>query len=191
MLAPGESHHPDDIVILNVDIDDCPIAELPLTEIYDADASRLKDDYLVTLRNYVTQQLEDTTWLEDQSVSPLFDAGFATYHRRPNGDILSLRKPALSRLINQTLRNRVDANEPISVTILIRFMIPESELPTRDNRTPTVPSMIGGRVDGASGTGSVVDLSDTRSAIPLRTSPGVSEAVLSKFTFAGVSVWTS
>jgi hypothetical protein len=70
MLAPGESHHPDDIVILNVDIDDCPIAELPLTEIYDADASRLKDDYLVTLRNYVTQQLEDTTWLEDQSVSP-------------------------------------------------------------------------------------------------------------------------
>ena len=72
MSAPRESHHPDDSVILTVDIDDCPIVELALTEIYDIDASHLKDDYLATLRNYVTQQLEDTTWLENQSVSPPF-----------------------------------------------------------------------------------------------------------------------
>ncbi|KAI2512050.1 hypothetical protein MHU86_2338 [Fragilaria crotonensis] len=89
-----ESNHEDDFVILTVDIDDCPIAELPLTEIYDVSTSLLKDDYLDTLRKYITQQLEDTAWLEDQSVSPLFDAGFATFHRRANGDILSLRKPA-------------------------------------------------------------------------------------------------
>ena len=69
-----ESNHEDDFVILTVDIDDCPIAELPLTEIYDVTTSLLKDDYLDTLRKYITQQLEDTAWLEDQSVSPLFDA---------------------------------------------------------------------------------------------------------------------
>ena len=158
-----ESNHEDDFVILTVDIDDCPIAELPLTEIYDVTTSLLKDDYLDTLRKYITQQLEDTAWLEDQSVSPLFDAGFATFHRRANGDILSLRKPALQRLVRQTLRGRPSALEPISVPILIRFMVPESGLPTRENRSTTVPSMVGGRVEGTSGTGSAVGLSETRS----------------------------
>ena len=158
-----ESNHEDDFVILTVDIDDCPIAELPLTEIYDVTTSLLKDDYLDTLRTYVTQQLEDTTWLEDQSVSPLFDAGFATFHRRANGDILSLRKPALLRLVRQTLRGRPTAFEPVSIPILIRFMMPESELPTRENRSATVPSVVGGRIGSTSGTESAVGLSETRS----------------------------
>ena len=158
-----ESNHEDDFVTLTVDIDDCPIAELPLTEIYDVSTSLLKDDYLDTLRTYITQQLEDTTWLEDQSVSPLFDAGFATFHRRANGDILSLRKPALLRLVRQTLRNRSNASEPVSIPILIRFMIPESGLPTRENRSTTVPSIVGGRIDSTSGTESAIGLSETRS----------------------------
>ena len=82
MSSPEEYSHPDDIVILTSDIEDCPIIEIPLTELYNVTSELLKDDYLVTLRHYVTQQLEDTTWLEDQSVTPLFDAGFDTYHRR-------------------------------------------------------------------------------------------------------------
>jgi hypothetical protein len=65
-----ETNHDDDFVILNVDIDDCPIAELPLTEIYDVTSLLLNDNYLETLRTYILQQLEDTPWLEDQSVSP-------------------------------------------------------------------------------------------------------------------------
>lgn len=165
-----ESNHDDDFVILTVDIDDCPIAELPLTEIYDVTSSLLKDDYLDTLRAYITQQLEDTTWLEDQSVSPLFDAGFATFHRRANGDTLSLRKPALLRLIRQTLRGRPNALEPVSIPILIRFMVPESGLPNRENRSTTVPSMVGGRVESTSGNESAVGLSETRSQ-------GVTDAV--------------
>jgi hypothetical protein len=84
MSVPGESHHPFDIVILHVDIDDCPVAELPAHRNLRhrcLSPNSEKDDYLTTS---VTHQLEDTTWwLEDQSVSPLFDAGFATYHRRP------------------------------------------------------------------------------------------------------------
>ena len=163
MSVLGESNHDDDFVILTVDIDDCPIAELPLTEIYDVTSSLLKDDYIDTLRSYITQQLEDTTWLEDQSVSPLFDAGFATFHRRPNGDILSLRKPALLRLIRQSLRGRPIPTEPISIPILIRFMVPESGLPTRENRSSNVPSVVGGRINSASGGDSAVGLSDARS----------------------------
>jgi hypothetical protein len=163
MLVFEESNHEDDFVILTVDVDHCPIAELPLTEIYDVTTSLLKDDYLDTLRTYVMQQLEDTTWLEDQSVSPLFDAGFATFHRRANGDILSLCKPALLRLVRQTLRGRPTALEPVSIPILIRFMMPESELPTRENRSATVPSVVGGRIESTSGTESAVWLSETSS----------------------------
>ena len=43
MSALGESNHEDDFVILNVDIDDCPMAEFPLTEIYRA--GRLHEKY--------------------------------------------------------------------------------------------------------------------------------------------------
>lgn len=73
------THFPFDIVILHVDIDDCPIAELPAHRNLRhrcLSPNSEKDDYLTTLRNYVTHQLEDTIWW-------LEDAGFATYHRRP------------------------------------------------------------------------------------------------------------
>jgi hypothetical protein len=98
-------------------------------------------------------------------VSPLFDAGFATYHRQANGDTLSLRKSAVQRLIRKTLRVRPNVSEPISVSILIRFMIPESGLPTQANRSSTVPSMVGGRVDSTSGNESAVGLSDACSQV--------------------------
>ncbi len=39
MSVFGESNHEGNFVILNVDIDDCPIAELPLSEIYDVTLS--------------------------------------------------------------------------------------------------------------------------------------------------------
>ena len=131
MSSPEEYSHPDDIVILTVDIENCPIVEIPLTELYNVTSEHLKDDYLVILRHYVTQQLEDTTWLEDQSVTPLFDAGFATYHRRNNGDILFLRKPALLRLIKQSIRCREGPDEAISIAVLICFMISAADFQRR------------------------------------------------------------
>jgi hypothetical protein len=64
MSAPEESNYPDDFLCLTVDIDDCPKAEIPLTEIYNINNSTLKIEYLTTLR-------EDTSWFDDQSLSPL------------------------------------------------------------------------------------------------------------------------
>ena len=146
MVNAEELHHPDDFVVVTVDIEDCPLAELPLAEIFDVTTSTLNIDYLVTLREYITQQLEDTSWLDDQSMTPLFDAGFATFFRKPNGDIVSMRKPALQRLIAQTLRDRTDNLSPISIPIFIRFLIPDNTRPTRVivGVGTTVPSVIGG-----------------------------------------------
>ncbi|KAI2493041.1 hypothetical protein MHU86_21515 [Fragilaria crotonensis] len=128
LTAPGRLYHPDDHVVMEVDIEDCPVADVPLTEIFDTVNSVLIDDYLVVLRTYISQQLEDTIWLDDQSTTPLFDAGFATFHRKADGTVQSLRKPALQRLIERTIRDRPNVTNPIGVKILIRFQIPISKL---------------------------------------------------------------
>ena len=102
-MAPGRLYHPDDHVVMVVDIEDCPVADVPLTEIFNTENSTLLDDYLSVLKTYIVQQIEDTTWLDDQSTTPLFDAGFATYYRKADGAVQFLRKSALQRLIDQTI----------------------------------------------------------------------------------------
>lgn len=145
LMAPGRFYHPDDHVIMEVDIEDCPVADVPLTEIFDTANSLLIDDYISVLKTYIVQQLEDTIWLDDQSTTPLFDAGFATFHRKTDGTVQSLRKPALQRLIDQSIRDRPNIANPIGVKLLIRFQIPISKLPRQSHSPPTVPSVIGGQ----------------------------------------------
>ena len=117
-MAPGRFYHPDDHVVLEVDIEDCPVADVPLTEIFDTVNAVLLNDYLTELKTYIVQQLEDTIWLDDRSTTPLFDAGFATFHRKTDGTVQSLRKPALQRLIEQAIRSRPDAANPVRVQSL-------------------------------------------------------------------------
>ncbi len=42
-MAPGRLYHPDYHVVMEVDIEDCPVADVPLTEIYDIENSTLID----------------------------------------------------------------------------------------------------------------------------------------------------
>ena len=145
MSPPGEiAHHVDDFVEMTVDIEDCPLAELPLIEIVDVNNLTIDDDYLLTLRRYIEQQLEDTSWLDDCSTSPLFEAGFSTFTCKANGSIVSLRKPALQRLIEQTLRNRETDENPVSIPIFVRFMVLDGSIPIRSNMATAVPSVVGG-----------------------------------------------
>jgi hypothetical protein len=99
MPAPRELMHSHDSIILTVDVEDSPIAELRLTEIYDAKTSTINDDYLLVFKDYITLQLENTCCLEDQSRLCLMNARFCSVHCRANGDLLSLRKPAMERLV--------------------------------------------------------------------------------------------
>ncbi len=65
MANAEENPVPSDYVVITIDIDNCPLAEVPLAEIYDPNTSLLLDDYHNVIRGYVVQQLEDTTWLCD------------------------------------------------------------------------------------------------------------------------------
>ena len=125
MFAPRELNHPDDLVILTVDVADSPIAELRLSEIYNIDTSTIYDDHLLVFKDYITFQLEKTYGLDDNSRLRLLDARFCIFHCRANGDLLSLRKPALERLFRQSIKNRLDNLSPIAVSILIRFKVPD------------------------------------------------------------------
>jgi hypothetical protein len=131
MSAPGEFYHPDNYVVMAVDnIEDCPLVEFPLSALFDITTSTVVEDYLEVLHDHITQLLEDTTWLEEQSRLSLLCARFAVYHQRTYGELVSLRKPALQRLITQTLRNNSGVHDPIEVPVFIRFfMMPDNALP--------------------------------------------------------------
>jgi hypothetical protein len=120
-MAEELTRHPDDFIVVTVDVDACPLAEFPLYEIYDGATNKLKDNYMDTFREYLTQQLEDTSWLDDQSTSPFFAAGFSTFLRKENGDVVSLRKPALERYIVKSIRDRVENVSPLAIPVFIRL----------------------------------------------------------------------
>ncbi|KAI2495076.1 hypothetical protein MHU86_19431 [Fragilaria crotonensis] len=144
MSAPRELNHPDDFVILTVDVADSPIAELRLSEIYDVETSTINDDYLHVLRDYVALQLQATFGVCDGFKFRLLGSRFITLHCRENGDIVSLRKPALERLIRQILQSRLDVPSPVSVSILIQFKTPGFRIPRRLHESPCIPPKICG-----------------------------------------------
>ena len=144
MSAPRELNHPDDFVILTVDVADSPVAELRLSEIYDVETSTMNDDYLLVLQDYVALQLKATFGLCDRFKLLLMDSRFIPLHCRANGDFVSSRKPAMERLIRQTLQSRHDTRKPVSVSILIQFKTPGFRIPRRLHESPRIPSKIGG-----------------------------------------------
>ncbi len=144
MSAPRELNHPDDFVILTVDVADSPIAELRLSEIYDVETSTINDNYLLVLQDYVALQLKATFGLCDRFKFRLLDSRFIPLHCRANGDIVSLRKPAMERLIRQILQSRLDARSPVSVSLLIQFKTPGFKIPRRSHESPRIPPKIGG-----------------------------------------------
>jgi hypothetical protein len=132
MLAPRESFYPlDASVVITIDIEDCPVAEFPLTELYDITTSTIAYNYLEVLQEYVTQILEDTTWLDMQSKLCLIRARFCVYQRKNDGILYTLRKPALQRLINQKLRCHNGIHCPIEVPLFIRLRDSEINVPRK------------------------------------------------------------
>jgi hypothetical protein len=53
----------DDCVVLTLDLEDCPMAEIPLLELLDPDTATLVPEYQKIIRETVHQQLEECTWL--------------------------------------------------------------------------------------------------------------------------------
>lgn len=132
MSASKECYHLDDYIVITVDIEDCPVVEFPLIELFNISTATVVDNYLDVVKDYVVQLLEDTTWLDLQSATCLLSSRLCLYHRRNEGELLSLRRPALQRLITQKIRCRSGVNyDPIEVPLFIRFMRPGITLPHR------------------------------------------------------------
>ncbi|KAI2500316.1 hypothetical protein MHU86_14196 [Fragilaria crotonensis] len=51
------------------------------------------------------------------------------YHARDRNHIISLRKPALQRLINQRLKDRSRPSDLVHVPVLIRFLMSAIDIP--------------------------------------------------------------
>ena len=136
MLAPRESFYPFDAsIVITLDIEDSPVAEFPLTELFDIASSTIVENYLEVLQEYVTQIIEDTTWLDMQSKLCLVRARFCVYQRKSDDTLYTMRKPSLQRLINQTLRCSNGTHCPIEVHLFIRLRDSKIKVP-RKTRFP-------------------------------------------------------
>jgi hypothetical protein len=81
--AAAREFHVDDNVVLSLELEDCPMAEIPLTELFDVESSMLYPTFMTTVSNTVYQQLEDTAWLEFEQLEELWSLGYCTYSLRP------------------------------------------------------------------------------------------------------------
>ena len=139
MTDAEEIDYDNDCLVITIDLVDCPMAEIPLMEVFNVLTMTLVDNYHDVIRETVLQQLEDTTWLSDDLLSTLTDPGFGMYHARDRKSIISLRKPALQRLIIQRLKDRTLPSDLVHIPVMIRFLIPDGDIPK-----PPEPSVFSG-----------------------------------------------
>ena len=142
MSAFRECYHPDNYVVLTVDIEDCPIVEFPLSTLFDVATSTVVDNYLQLLHDYVEEIVEDTPSLDKLSKLHLLCTQLGVFYRTDDGTIVSMRQPALQRRITQTLRRHCGSDQPIIFPIFIRFLCPDINLQQRRFRLPMIVACV-------------------------------------------------
>ncbi|KAI2495085.1 hypothetical protein MHU86_19440 [Fragilaria crotonensis] len=178
MVDAEEVQYDNDCLVISIDIVDCPMAEIPLTEVFDVPTMSLTGDYHDLIRNSVLQQLEDTTWLSEDLLPTLTDPGFGMYHARSRNSVISLRKPALQRLIIQRLKERSRPSDIVHVPIMIRFLLPDNEIPKPPGSSASSQSTHGSRSHRSrQGPPSVVDTSAPMDVPVNVVAPGMNEEI--------------
>ena len=143
MASAEEISQSEDCFLINLEIDDCPMAELPVFDLLDRSTNTLFDDYQSILRETIIEMLEDTPWLDADSRALLLDAGYGTYHTRVGGVVISLRRAALQRLVLQAMGSRAPSTTPTQISLSIRFLLPDVSLPKPPIATSTPSTMLG------------------------------------------------
>jgi hypothetical protein len=138
MEVAGEVTQPRDCFLLDLDIENYPSAEIPLTELYDILTSSLRDDYREIIHLTIIQMLEDTMWIDLNMMEVLSKATFGIFEVRANRQILSLRTPGLQRLVTSTIATRTVPITALQITLLIRFKMSEIDLPRPPRPTENV-----------------------------------------------------
>jgi hypothetical protein len=135
------SYFSDDVITIMADIDDCPLLEIPLTELFDLSSFTLVENYLQVLERYVIELLEDTVWMDIQSFLYLLSADFDLFYPTNEGErIAMLRQPFQQRIL-QILRYSHAYDHEFELSILISFRVHASDLPRHqlrptDSRSP-------------------------------------------------------
>jgi hypothetical protein len=145
MSDAREIRYDDDCLVITIDIVDCPMTEIPLTEVFDVPTMTVRKTFHDEIRTSVPQQLQDTPWLSEYLLPSLVDPGFGICHARDRNSIISLRKPALQRLIKQRLQGLSQQSDLVHVPILIRFLIPDADIPKPPGFSAASDSVRGSR----------------------------------------------
>ena len=118
-----------DCFLVNIDIENCPMAEIPLTDLFDMVTFALFENYRDTIRATVVQMLEDTPWTNATTRATLLDADFGIYHIREEGMVISMRQAALQRLIVHSIAVRETPVVTMQIPITIRFLLSDVDMP--------------------------------------------------------------
>ncbi|KAI2501966.1 hypothetical protein MHU86_12519 [Fragilaria crotonensis] len=100
------------------------------------------------------------------------------YHARSRNSVISLRKPALQRLIIQRLKERSRPSDIVHVPIMIRFLLPDNEIPKPPGSSASSQSTHGSRSHRSrQGPPSVVDTSAPMDVPVNVVAPGMNEEI--------------
>jgi hypothetical protein len=159
-----------DCLLIDLDIENCPSAEIPLMELYDMLTSSLLDNYRETIHLTIVQMLEDTMWVNSSMMETMLNAVFSIFEVRSNGQVISLRTQGLQRLVATVISTRAVPVTSIQIPILIRFKLSALDLPRPPRpsiamKSPTESSRSAGR-SGPPSNVSEAELLDQVSELP-------------------------
>ena len=144
MQAAKEIPQLNDCFLVNLDIENCPMAEIPLVDLFDMVTSTLLDNYRETLHETIVQMLEDTMWIDPPMMETFVGANFGMFEVRENGLIISLRTSSLQRLVTQSVANRATPIVAIQIPIMIRFKLTTAVLPSPSKPVAIISANVGG-----------------------------------------------
>ena len=127
-----------DCFLIDLDLENSPSAEIPLTDLYDFLTSSLLDNYRETIQATIVGLLEDTMWLDATMMDTITGALFGIFQTRLDVRVISLRDSGLERLIASIILSRPIPIESLRIPLLIRFRLSELDLP-RPPRPASVP----------------------------------------------------
>ena len=133
-----------DCFLVKLDIANCPMAEIPLTDLFDLVTSSLLENYLDTIRGVVVEMLEDAMWIDKSTRERMINTGFALFEVRDGpGLVISLRAAALQRYVAQSIANRQMPISTLRIPVMIRFKMTAVEKITPEDAPITVIDIVG------------------------------------------------
>ena len=115
MVAAEEVLQLDDCFLVHIDIESCPMAEIPLTDKLTWSHSQYS---IIIVKSFVTPL---SRCLKIPHGSTNRHAGFGIFQVRDGDTIISLRQAALQRLVIQSIANRATPLVSMQIPIMIRF----------------------------------------------------------------------